>query len=235
MVSRCDVRLSPPPNYFSLLLVCHFWMFHAILSTQRFFDPIFFTKSTSSPYWYQVPSCEWRSDSCSQAGIYVGQVVWWSVHSMPPSQMKMWFLGSLGNFKQLLFPEKTLFFNQICFSHCFFFSRCLMPFWVLTKNFHPNFFSPLLFGILGCSHPAVGEAKRDTMLPSISSFRSAYLPVVDTASGSKSGSFLTVYPAYRPTVDSICSGKQQFWAWTATRGKRTSRAAPNILKCSAKR
>ena len=45
-------------------------------------------------------------------------------------------------------------------------SGCFMPSWVLKKNFTPNCFSPKIF---------LGETRRDTMLPSISSFQSLRL------------------------------------------------------------
>ena len=92
-----------------------------------------------------------------------------TVATTPP--LKTWFLGSSGNFKQLLFLEKQFFFFSKFFFHlqknfptfnslCI--SRCFMPSWVLKKTFTQNFFSLKIF---------LGQERRDTMLPSISSFR----------------------------------------------------------------
>ncbi len=79
----------------------------------------------------------------------------------PPPPLEMWFLGSSGNFKQLLFLE--FFF----FQNFFFTSKKIFPLSIfytfLDVLYHPECskkFSPKIF---------LGEAKRDTMLPSISS------------------------------------------------------------------
>ena len=78
----------------------------------------------------------------------------------PPPPVETWFLGSSGNFKQLLFSffftwKKFSTFTFLCISGCF------MSSWVL-KKIHPQFISPKIF-----LQWAVGEARCDTMLPSI--------------------------------------------------------------------
>ena len=123
--------------------------------------------------------CEWFlvAPCCSQGAtlqvtLWCGPVVCPWQHPPPPPEI--WFLGSSGNFKQLLFSEiyfylfifffKIFFhlqknfptFNFLCISGCF------MPFWVLKTIFTQNFFSPKFL---------LGEARRDTMLPSISSLK----------------------------------------------------------------
>ncbi len=61
-------------------------------------------------------------------------------------------------FSKFFFTSKKNFltFNFLCISGCF------MPFWVLKTIFTQNFFSPKFL---------LGEARRDTMLPSISSLK----------------------------------------------------------------
>ena len=79
----------------------------------------------------------------------------WQDSPLPP----MWFLGSSGNFKQLPFSEiftsKKIFPLSLTFLDFSWHPKC-------SKKFTPNFFSPKIF-----LQWAVGEASRDTMLPSI--------------------------------------------------------------------
>ena len=59
------------------------------------------------------------------------------------------------------------FHFYIYFSHHFWMFHAILSSCVFTSEFFPPF---AIFGISGCLHPAVGEARCDTMLPTHSSF-----------------------------------------------------------------
>ncbi len=97
-----------------------------------------------------------------------------------PPPLEMWFLGSSGNFKRLWFSRKNGGFLQNFYQNfiqnVFFTSKKKFPlslffYAFLDVSYHPECskkFSPQIFF---SSKIFLGEARRDTMLPSISSFR----------------------------------------------------------------